>query len=756
MQPASFRQRISFNDLRKFDFWRYFVKSIWLFFPSLLFIFLSWFCFWKITQGQDLMQITLEKPNVFAYFAVAMIFWVYITWYTSRIIGKIKMDQEPDAPHYWHRLLIQMPRILGFTCFTIIILAFLKLKYDHNNFTNALFYIALFLSFPYYFLLYRWFSKLADKAEDKDTQEEQRKYASIYIQNTYAVLGIPFLIIIFTKSYFFLLLLLFGLQAGLLLLLIFRRKREFIKHTSFFEQTDEQKGFTQQSPIHKKIKGFTLDEEDRFYTRIFIVVIFLGLIFYLSTIFSVRLATKLGSFPFIFLAFGVLLMLGNMVTLFSVIRRFNFHFQLLLLAFIIGLITEPHFVFLPEKERPVEFSKRKTVNEFFRDWIEERKPDIDSSAGTYPVYLVLSDGGASRSGYWAASVLGRLEDSSKGKFSRHLFCLSGASGGSVGNVAFFNLLRLTNNISDSSGYDPPHAAIVQDYLESDFLTYTLARMLGPDVFRHIFPFPFIDDRAASLAVALERASGKNCMLYDSMKTRFSTIVTQRSQPYSLPMLFINTTRMQDGRPGVISNVNIANDVRFNRRIDVLGLLGEDEDMKLSTAVVLGASFPYVSPAGRIDSGIEDSTEQCHYFVDGGYFDNSGSGVVNELLSVLMRDSVYLGLKDKLRFYILHLNNEPGGDPHINKVNPLVNDLAAPIKTLMGSYGSQTTVNDDRLRNFMRSIYSNDEHYRRINLYDDNEDVNYSMNWVISDTLLNAMNRSLNFNRELRKLIAEMR
>ena len=55
----------------------------------------------------------------------------------------------------------------------------------------------------------------------------------------------------------------------------------------------------------------------------------------------------------------------------------------------------------------------------------------------YPVFFVLADGGASRSGYWVASVLGMLHDSTNGKFDDHLFALSGASGGKRGQWRLF-------------------------------------------------------------------------------------------------------------------------------------------------------------------------------------------------------------------------------------------------------------------------------------------------------------------------------
>ena len=755
MQPASFRKKITLKDIFKADFWRCLLKATWLFFPSILFIVLAWFSFWNITQGRDLMLITLENPYVFAYFIIAQVFWVFVTWFSSRIIGKIKLYQQPDASYIWKRFLTQTPRILGFSSLTIIILAFFKLRFDPEGKLTFLFYGLLVLSIPFYFIIYNVWSRLADKADGLSTKRNKIRYLNSFRITTYSIIGISLLFIIFTKSFFFLMLLLIGLQIGLVLLLVFRRKKIYVREEAFSEKTNIERGFTEDSKLIAKVKGFVFDAEDKVYTRVFIGIILLGMFVYLKTVFSVSFSVKLGSFPFVLLAFGVLLMFGNVVTLLSVIGRFNFHLLIFLLAFLVGLVTEPHYTTLPSKKNETAlFSQRQDLKEYFSNWIESRKPELDSGTGIYPVYFVLADGGASRSGYWVASVLAKLEDTTNGRFSKHLFCLSGASGGSVGNGTFFNLLRLNN--SDTMKKSGSDITIVQDYLESDFLTYTLARMLGPDIFRHILPFPFIADRAASLAKALEQASGTGSMLYDSMATRFSEFITQKNQPSHLPILCINTTRMQDGAPGVISNIRISGDPRFNKRLDVLDLLQEDQDMKLSTAVVLGASFPYVSPAGRIDSkNNRDSILQSNYFVDGGYFDNSGSGVVSEMISILLRDSTYLKYKNKLQFYILHINNQPSGDPLIKKVNPLVNDLAAPVKTLMGSYGSQTTVNDERLKNFMKTTYNDNLHYRQINLYDDGKAINYSMNWVISDYLLKAMNESLQYNKELKKLISEI-
>ena len=321
--------------------------------------------------------------------------------------------------------------------------------------------------------------------------------------------------------------------------------------------------------------------------------------------------------------------------------------------------------------------------------------------------------------------------------------------GDVNSKKMFFEIYLEENNEIPGAYD-----IVQDYLETDFLTFTIARMLGPDVFRYVLPLRFIHDRADALASVMETGSGKESRLYNTMSTSFSEIITQKNTPYNLPVLCINSTRMQEGRPAVISNINI-NDYRFNKRLDLLNILGEKRDIKMSQAVVLGASFPYLSPAGRINDTTE--AKESNYFVDGGYFDNSGSGVVSEMINILVQDTLYKKHAGKLKFYVLHATNSPQVDQFLNTVNPLINDLAAPVKTLVGAYGTQTIVNDLRLWNQLKVMYPNEPaHYIKLNLYDHKIKISYPMDWVISDSALAAIKRRLYTNPEISRLITEIK
>lgn len=758
MSAKATTKQLTFRDVFTVDFWRYLIRACSLFLPGIIFLVLGYFAFWKITQGKDLMVITLEHRDTFAYFILAIIYWAYVTWYSSRIVGKARYFHNEDNNPIWTTFRVLGPRLMAFTCFTIILLAFLQLPAPYlPKVSETICFILLLLSFPFFFVLdWFWNKWVARLIRRSGSYTLMLKWLRIRIA---IFLLIAVVLVIIFKNAWMLLALLLMLQVVIVLLFIIRRHAIEDKNESFFQQ--EERSFTPRSPLLKQLKGLVLDKEDRDYFKGFNIISAFAAIIYLATVFSVTFAVGIGSFPFVLIAFSVLLGLGNLISTLSILGRFNFHLLFIALALFIGWLVEPHYTSLPEKQdKSTVFTNRQQLKEYFTNWVDQRKQILDSSAA-YPVYFVLADGGASRSGYWAASVLSLLEDTTKGKFSQHLFCLSGASGGSVGNATFFTLLHSRNTLAQMNS-DSAYLTASTKYLASDFLTYTLARMLGPDIFRYIFPLRRAYDRAAALSHALEHAPADEEFLYDSLAIGFTRIATQKQRPYNLPILCINTTRMQDGSPAVISNINIA-DSYFNKRLDVLNLIDSNKDIRLSSAVVLGASFPYVSPAGRIDfTYLKDSSLQPQYFVDGGYFDNSGAGVVNEMINGLWKmmgdpsDTLVHKYRDKLKFYILHITNEPYGVPVMEKVHPLVNDLAAPLKTLAGSFGTQTSVNDLRLKGYVTEFYRDPAHYIELNLYKEKETVAYSMNWVISDYLLRAMRQRLRNHERLNPLIDSMK
>jgi hypothetical protein len=75
--------------------------------------------------------------------------------------------------------------------------------------------------------------------------------------------------------------------------------------------------------------------------------------------------------------------------------------------------------------------------------------------------------------------------------------------------------------------------------------------------------------------------------------------------------------------------------------------------------------------------------------------------------------------------------------------------------LLGSYGTQTTINDQRLKNFLFGLYGNDTHYNNIDLYRNNQKIKYSMNWVIPRSLLDSMTSNLKRNTDVARAYKTM-
>lgn len=752
--------------------WRNLIKSLWLFFPSLLFIVLAYFIFWMLPQGKDLMIITLENPKgktsllEFFTFIVALVFWVYVTWYSTRIVARAKYFQEQDNDTVWEIFRVQAPRILAFTCITVLILAFFQLgDYGYPHLSFGFCNLLLLLSYGWYYFLYKAWSGYIRQGKREKKQWiaflKQTRSASFWALVWFGLL------MMWLKSFWSVILMLIALQIGLVLLMLVRREIDEAIHEGEIKDLVQA---TPKSSLWRKMKFIILNDENRNYVRLFMIISTIGVCIYLACIIWIRFAVFIGSFPFLLLAFGVLLGAGNIITYLSVLQRFNFHLVLFFVAFLFGKKFDSHILTLPEKQKhQPQFSQRQNLKEYFTQWLndpERKKILSDSNTNTYPVYFVMANGGASRAGYWTSGILSKLEDSSKGNFSKHLFCLSGASGGSVGNATFFSLLRAKDRLKQNQ---INFEEATRQYLKSDFLTFTISHLLGPDIFRNFLPFinSFEMDRGRALALSLEKAPAKNSFLRDSFAVKFSSLITQKGQPYTLPVICINATRMQDGAPAVFSNILIENngmkDNYFNNRIDVLSKLGESRDIKLSTAVVLGASFPYISPAGRIDNqylaknkkGKWVSKKDAQYFVDGGYFDNSGAGVVTEMITALKNmmdtDSTLGQYKNKLEFFVLHIMNTDPKQEKKEPINSLTNDLLAPAKTIMGSYGKQTTINDQRLKSYLYSLYQDEKHYTKIDLYDDAvSDFSYSMNWVFSERQRDTMNAAMQRNRALKQ------
>jgi len=764
------------------------LKSLWLFFPGILFLLLPIVCFWILGQGQDIITAFIENKSRTSgpfnysriFFFLAIIFWVYVSWYSSRIISYIKQKrQEQDittvaattdvqintayekGESYFNigkGFLDEFPRIIGNSCFLILELAILQTP-EFFLLNNREAWVFFFLGLLNIYFINKWVKS---------------KISYRYFKRSFYIFMIIFGVIISTA-------LTKNLNIGFLFSIVvllhiyfiyfINSRRAYIIHEGPMIKQELQ--YEKRVSLFKRMMDyFCIPRAEIHFYKWFLWVVLAGILFYLFCIFSLQFARITGPFSFIILAFGVLLAFGNIVTAFSVKYKINFHFIFFLLAFFLGLRETHNVRTVNLKELNNNYHDRPTLSRYLSTWLNDRNV-LESDESGYDIYFVMANGGASRSGYWTAAVLGQVEDSSiindqANRFSDHIFCLSGTSGGGVGVATFFSLLR-----NKESHHKVLYDSSAREFLKKDYFTYTVARMLGPDFFNYIFHISSKADRAAALEISFEETAKEynNRLIPVPFSDSLSEFPAISQGRIFLPALFINTTRMQDGNPGVVTNLEL-DSATFNNRVDVLRLIDKNQDISIATGAILGARFPYLSPAGNIKN---------NYFVDGGYFDNSGAGVVQEMIRGILNiakeesktNSILYQQISKLNFKIIHIVNSPVDidSSRIKAVSPIQNDLLAPILTIIGAYDMQTTVNDGRLHNFIKDIdrYTNNRaEYKKISLYKDStewkqsasytpngKEQPYAMNWFMSDKTVRRIDERLQDNVAIKMLIKQM-
>jgi hypothetical protein len=93
------------------------------FFPSILLLGIAYAFFKDFVQGKDIILTGLQSRQTSFFFLVGLLFWVLITWYTSRLIAYNHDRLFLIAK----KALYHTPRILGYLCFTVTLLSFISL-----------------------------------------------------------------------------------------------------------------------------------------------------------------------------------------------------------------------------------------------------------------------------------------------------------------------------------------------------------------------------------------------------------------------------------------------------------------------------------------------------------------------------------------------------------------------------------------------------------------------------------------------------
>lgn len=312
-----------------------------------------------------------------------------------------------------------------------------------------------------------------------------------------------------------------------------------------------------------------------------------------------------------------------------------------------------------------------SIEATFASWLHEQHTCGDGQPRTRPLLLVAAPGGGIRAAYWTIRALDfvshRAVTNNCGPTS--VFAASGVSGGSVGLVAQTlhdfppagaarDDHHAANRVLRGLGWAHDRSGIPErDLADDTSLSAVGAALLFRDVPRAVLGLsePW-DDRAA----VLERAWQDRDPQLDA--TFYSELRPGPTPDGWRPLLFLNGTEASTGCRVIVSPAPLAatktGDVRecvtptavigsgqpptqlqAAGAVDASTFLGDcgdaADDLRASTAALLSARFPLVSPAGAIHRCAKPHTTLGD--LDGGAAENSGLETILDLWHALQPD-----------------------------------------------------------------------------------------------------------------------
>lgn len=419
-------------------------------------------------------------------------------------------------------------------------------------------------------------------------------------------------------------------------------------------------------------------------------VILIAMIFYLTLVYSLKWCSHTYKIP----ALGLFAALCLGLTWISERSRSLSHYR-------IDYVERAHY-------------QRPKLRPYIRQWIDDRAEVIESFPGKYPVYLVSAQGGGSRGGLWSSLIHGHLNQWTQGRyFNDHLFLMTGASGGAVGNGLFFasSLAERTPLWMPDQKPRRPGAAdssvrsTYGEFYRRNYLSSSLATLLGRDLLNAVLPLAAIDNRGEILEKEWEQAFQEIFAHPDiqpaSPKLSTEILSLYSEQARTPPLLVTNTTHVQSGRYCTISPVHLEIP-GVEDMFDILDSCGcSQESLKLSTALSLSARFPIISSASDIQGCNEQSHTSGGQFVDAGYYDNIGGVVSDHVFEEFeaLRRSHPLGAKIEL-IHIIIINNDDYAKPLDFNTIRNTQQWGIPLRTIAAvrvGHGHQITAELDQAR-----------------------------------------------------------
>ena len=611
---------------------------------SIFAVLISGFCLFKVAQITDAI-VALGNFGSFHHFLIFVLvgcLWAFFIWYWARVFYFIEYEKRENLKEYEKMIVKYTPRVLGSLALLIIGLAFLFQAPEYHKEGNEL--------------------------------------------NPILVIGIVYMIL------------------AILFIIFVNLRRKIFKLTPLGELHETLE------PQKRIVSVISLPDTTR--KILFFTTIVTSILLALITIWPIQLTMLLGDgVTVLIMCLCIWLPLLYWIRYFSL--KLGFPLYLLLAVLIISFSffnsnKSIRFVSLPSDTRI-------NIGDYTANWLDKTK-NLDksdknnNSADTrIPMVIVLSEGGGIRASYWSAQLLAQIQKEYP-HFRDYLFGISGVSGGSFGATVFDGVLNYYDHYpQEASDKNLEEKNVMQskitDIIGKDFLSPPIACLFTREMIQLLVPYPIESfDRAKVFEETWEYVWENNLNNDPTFRSSFLSLLDKNT----VPPLFINTTQVENGYPVVLSNIrldasqishgdkNVTNDkLNFPRDFYADLLKNPSLDVPLSTASLLSARFPFVSPAGTLT----DKNGGTLSLVDGGYFDNTGANTAYQVLFNINKNPVYSG---KIKPIIVYLKNGTNVPNKPYSTRTMVGQLLAPIETSFQIRDSNTKNNLLKLEDYVNS------------------------------------------------------
>lgn len=423
--------------------------------------------------------------------------------------------------------------------------------------------------------------------------------------------------------------------------------------------------------------------------------------------------------------------------------------------------------------------QRPDLAAYYNEWLATRLQNDTNSL--LPVVVVATAGGGIRAAAWTTEALSALNDSIPG-FDRHLFAISGVSGGGVGAATYVATLA---GHRDTLTCQPRHDATnlkkpVLHVITEDLISPTAAAMLFRGGVNNFMPLAVSDlDRNRWLEDAWERGMLSDSVRLDSATQQalpqsflrlWPSKAELKGNPLVLPALLLNGAAAETGQKVVMTNLNLGNTTdSLNPFYDVTDLFASiRSDVPYKTATFLCARFPFVTSGGKATGRLpnimgNNSRQSSYHVIDGGYAENTGILTAVQLLKSLQRisDTTRIGptrraVARQVRYFLIFLPNYAAADTP--STLSTLRFLAEPVKGFLNTWNRNSVGLDQLIANTL----SKDLSFAYTSLTLDTRRHQYPLGWYISKPAVAKMSEQVRedihagFNEKRANLLCQLK